>query len=297
MKKFCLLCLSLIFILTGCSKSNILMKIGDVTVTEEYINYFEKVYNNQPGGIVSDAAKKNAKLQAEKYAQYAAIGHALKLDVSAVYNEMIADLEKNQGSPKEIMERLDISNYLFEFVMYGDAYRAMLVNMCKSENDITEEMENKYFMDNYWRAKHLLITTQGKSENEIKLAENKINEIFQQIKNGANFDKLIEEHNEDPGVKTNPDGYIFTKGEMVSEFENGVKNSKIGEYKVVKTSYGYHIVRRLALDETPELYEKFITEKISQINNAIVNDIFVEYVDNKLKELDIKTIDYTEETK
>ena len=66
---------------------------------------------------------------------------------------------------------------------------------------------------------------------------------------GANFDELVKEHSQDPGSATSPDGYVFTDGQMVPEFENGTKSIKPGEFTLVKSDFGYHVIQRLALDE------------------------------------------------
>ena len=80
---------------------------------------------------------------------------------------------------------------------------------------------------------------------------------------------------------------------MVKEFEEGVSGIEIGQYNLVKTSYGYHIVKRLALDETPEKYEEYKAQVSEKIEQALVSDLFNKFLEEKIKEYDIKTIDYT----
>ena len=53
-------------------------------------------------------------------------------------------------------------------------------------------------------------------EDKLAEAEKKANEILERAKNGEDFDALIKEYNEDPGMESNQDGYFFTDGEMVS---------------------------------------------------------------------------------
>jgi len=51
----------------------------------------------------------------------------------------------------------------------------------------------------------------------------------------------------------NPDGYVFTKGEMVEAFESESFNLKEGAIsKPVKSEFGYHIILRLPLPEISE---------------------------------------------
>ena len=64
----------------------------------------------------------------------------------------------------------------------------------------------------------------------------------------ARFAELKEEYCEDPGKTAYPDGYIFTPGTMVSEFEDCVK--ALTEYEVsepILSAWGYHVIMRLPL--------------------------------------------------
>ena len=82
-----------------------------------------------------------------------------------------------------------------------------------------------------------------------------IDEVLQKIKDGADFNEMIKEYNEDPGETAiedgTYDGYVFTTGEMVEEFEKAAFALKEGEVSdVIETSYGYHIIKRLPMDES-----------------------------------------------
>lgn len=298
MKKILCVMMAAAFLLAGCDvKRDVAMRIGDVDVKTEYLEYFEKSFNNQSGGTVSDTVKTRARQAAEMYGQYAAIGHAMKLDIAEDYDAYIKEIEEQSGSDAaSLKKKLGISDGLFEFVNYGDVYRSKLLSVCEEENNITEEKKDEYFKNNFWRAKHLLLQTQGKSDEEKAAVKEQIEKLYAQVKKGDDFDALITEYNEDPGVSSNPDGYVFTDGEMVPEFQNGVSEINFGEYNLVETSYGYHIVKRLALDETPELYEKFKKDNEDKINQALVEDIFEDFIDSKLDEYNIQTKDYTGET-
>ena len=65
----------------------------------------------------------------------------------------------------------------------------------------------------------------------------------------ARFKELKEEYDEDTGKTAYPDGYMFTPGEMVPEFENAVLAlDDYGLSDIVETTYGYHLILRLPLD-------------------------------------------------
>ena len=70
------------------------------------------------------------------------------------------------------------------------------------------------------------------------------------IRAGADFDALMQELSEDPGLVQSPNGYTFTKGEMVEPFENAtyaLEENKVSD--IVESDFGYHIIKRIPLDD------------------------------------------------
>lgn len=133
--------------------------------------------------------------------------------------------------------------------------------------------QEKYAAE-YVTAKHILITSEERGKDDAKkLAQ----EILGKLKKGEDFDTLMLEHNEDPGMEYFPDGYTFTKGEMVPEFEAAAFELEEGKMsELVETTYGYHIIKREALaaaDDTTlnaimnslaeELYNNIVYEAVS----------------------------------
>ncbi|MBQ7034049.1 MAG: peptidylprolyl isomerase [Clostridia bacterium] len=89
----------------------------------------------------------------------------------------------------------------------------------------------------YTCAKHILV-----EEEETAKA------VYEKAVGGADFDALVAEYNTDPGMEQNPNGYVFTFGEMVPEFETAAFAAAENTVtEPVQTAYGYHIIRREAL--------------------------------------------------
>lgn len=238
------------------------------TVTEVY-DYFISV---QPTAD-ADAAKEDLDLMSA----YIKSTRNLNLDISENFKTIL----ESMGGDAAINNALSngISESYVKFILVYQACDLTINNYMEENNLLIDGKEQ--FMSTYWRAKHVLVQTEGMDDAQKAEAKKKAEDILARAKAGEDFDALVSEFSEDPGSKTNPDGYVFTTGTMVQEFENGTKNTPIGEFTLVETTYGYHVIQRLALDETPELYEKFYAQ--SGIQSTINQDTIKEFVLNNAK--------------
>lgn len=106
------------------------------------------------------------------------------------------------------------------------------------------------------------------------------------------FEALLQIFGTDPGMSQNPDGYLFTAGEMVSEFEEGTRNLEIGEYsqEPVKSSYGYHIIWRLDPTEHPDIVKTCQEQKTNKCLEEWINTAKIETDDTAISALDVAAI-------
>lgn len=92
------------------------------------------------------------------------------------------------------------------------------------------------------KAQHILIAvTQTRDDSSAKKTADS---LMAAIQNGASFDSLASRFSDDPGSKAEGGdlGY-FAYGAMVPEFNDAVFLGKTGDLKVVKSQYGYHIIK------------------------------------------------------
>lgn len=76
--------------------------------------------------------------------------------------------------------------------------------------------------------------------------EAKAAELIARALAGEDFGTLVRTYGEDPGMTEYPDGYTFTLGDMVPEFEAATLAMEVGEISdMVHTSFGIHIIKRV----------------------------------------------------
>jgi len=69
--------------------------------------------------------------------------------------------------------------------------------------------------------------------------------LLDRVLAGEDFNTLAHEYSQDPGIETFPNGYTFTFGDMVPEFEQATLELEIGGISgLVFTNFGIHIIQR-----------------------------------------------------
>ncbi|RIO42805.1 peptidylprolyl isomerase [Staphylococcus hyicus] len=162
------------------------------------------------------------------------------------------------------------------------------------------DISDKEIKDNTKKASHILIKVkQDKNDKEglsDEDAKKKIEDIKKQLdKNPKDFDKIAKDESMDSSKDKNGSlGYVV-KGQMVKPFEKALFKLKDDEISdVVKTDYGYHIIRAdkpTDFDkEKSKLKEKFIQNKLQE-KPEILTDAYKKLLDEykvDYKDSDIK---------
>lgn len=231
---------------------------------------------------------------AEQQAIYARV-------VMQKFNELGLKLSYNEQKEMASVRRNSIANtgkdaYLNQIAQFGFSDQTyqnfMYISQCYQalndyyfgENGVntpSDEDIQKYYEDNYITAKHILITTVDPASGETKRtdeeAKKEAQSILDRINAGEDFDTLMNQYSEDTGLSNNPNGYTFTEGQMLTEFYDGAKALAEDEVsELVKSSYGYHIIKRVKLDDSQ--LDNFKSDIVSAISGSM-DELLKQWID------------------
>jgi len=125
----------------------------------------------------------------------------------------------------------------------------------------------------------------GSDEKDAKKAEDEIQNIYEQLQNGASFSDLAAKYS-DHKESASRGGELnwFGAGEIISDFsEAAFSLNKNGDYtKPVRTMYGWHIIKRID-KKAPGSFEESRAYLESKINESYLSSISKKSFIEKLK--------------
>ena len=154
--------------------------------------------------------------------------------------------------------------------------------------------QSEYSVPEQARSRHILIKlAPGADPKADAEAKAKADGLLKQIQGGANFADLAKKNSDDPGSKDTGGELGFSqRGRMVPEFDNAIFTQKIGDTKIVKSQFGYHIVqveeRQAAHSQTlsevlPTIQLTLLRQKLAQAEENYANTLTSEAIKNGLE--------------
>ncbi|MDR3702119.1 MAG: peptidyl-prolyl cis-trans isomerase [Candidatus Sulfopaludibacter sp.] len=126
---------------------------------------------------------------------------------------------------------------------------------------------------------HILVNTQGKTPAEDAKLKAKADDLLKQVRAGANITDLVKKNSDDPGkVQNNGEYWVQQDSGMVPEFKAAAFRLKPGESDVVKTTYGYHVMKVLKHEDAhlktfeeakPDLTTQWRTQRVANLMQQI----------------------------
>lgn len=144
----------------------------------------------------------------------------------------------------------------------------------------TSNMEAKFNEGALLSARHILFQVpQGQAATGSDSIKKKAEAVLART-TAANFAALAKQYGSDGTKDQGGDLGLFPKGAMVPEFEQAIRALKPGEIgPLVKTQFGYHIIRRSTYAEVKDQFAK----QYAQVGRRATESTFVANVENRAK--------------
>lgn len=251
----------------------LLMKNGMSSASSDEINKFWDNADNTKTALTN--AKRDVITFVVAKQKAAEMGITLTDEEKSSIDQYISSYVNN-----EFLKQMKLTKEQVKYILEGSTLTSKLAQQVTGEEEkynLTNEQVEAYVKANGEKitAKHILFTTldqqtyQPLSDEKKAEVKKKAQETLDKIKNGEDFDKLMNELSEDPGLKQYPNGYTFGKGEMVEGFENAAFALKENEVSdLVETDYGIHIIKRVPLT----MSDSDIQSAKSELQNALFED-------------------------
>lgn len=158
---------------------------------------------------------------------------------------------------------------------------------------VTEaEIQKAYGQDKTATVRHILLLTQGKSDQEKLEVRKKMEDILARARKGEDFAALAKQYSEDPGSKDNGGLYEnFGRGRMVKPFEDAAFSVPAGQISdVVETQYGYHIILVVERRAETRPVDEVRPELEAQIKQTKQRDAYGTFLAKLKEEAGFKTL-------
>lgn len=304
MKKVCSLLLCVIFTLSAfCSCSggdDVVMTVGGNDVSYDEYRYFymnfradhisagDEDYTGTIKTEIEDALR-------EKYAiKNLADEKSLTLD-SDDYTSVDSAREyyiESYGSEEAFESALSsgfLTDDLFYSLLCSQAIEEKLRDYENNEytsdfisDDATVEA---YIKENFVHATQILILNEA--GDDIVANRDLAVELHERALAGEDFDALIREYNEDTDMNGDTVGYYFVEGELLYKFEEAAMQLEVGGISdVVLSEKGYHIIKRLPLDD------EYIDDHFEELRDAYKARMFNVMIEERAAQTEIVYTDY-----
>ena len=149
--------------------------------------------------------------------------------------------------------------------------------------------QSEYSVPEQARSRHILISVPaGADATKDAAAKAKAEGILKQLQAGGNWADLAKKNSDDPGSKDTGGELGFAqRGRMVPEFDAALFGQKIGDIKIVKSQFGYHIVQ---VEERSTAHAQSINEVQPTIQATLMRQNEAQAEENYAKTLTSEAI-------
>jgi len=294
-----------------------LMQLGisDIDIAE----YWNDSFDEDSERTVFDDLKDGAMLQAQTsfalFLHASALGYSYDAEVVARLTTDIQGAVAGMNSPERTGERAFYEFYYltpdeiietFKMLTTTDVFQQSLYDsMVVTDADILafyNNEDNAAIIDSLSGAlvAHILISFDSEAEDEeadraetLERAEN----ILERILAGESFAALVSEYSQDPGSVDNEGQYYISSGApFVPEFMEWTFSAEVGDFGIVETEHGLHIMNLVHRDTFEDMLETRYLPVESQpgqppatlpsLEDVIRNQMFLAEMDSVLASIE-----------
>lgn len=285
------------------TKSQVLATVGDVKITGDdfakkmepyfYSQGLKKLSNEdietQESSMINYMTNLEALYKAGTDAKITVTNDEIENYYSTIMSSIGTTFNMTED---EYLKKFDLTK---NYVKNNLKKELIATTYLKNNSEVSEKEAENYYNKNKEdffeiKASHILISNydeDGKelSDNKKKENEELAEKLLKRVLNGESFEDLALEYSDDSYNASNGGdlGY-FSKGKMDDNFEEAAFSLKVNEIcpKVVKTNYGYHIIKK-----TGERYNDFDDEKESLIE-TLTDNKHSALLEDALEKYDVK---------
>jgi peptidyl-prolyl cis-trans isomerase D len=149
--------------------------------------------------------------------------------------------------------------------------------------------QSEYSLPEQARSRHILIkVAPGADAKTDAAAKARADAILKQLQAGGNWTDLAKKNSDDPGSKDSGGELGFSqRGQMVPEFDNAIFTQKIGDIKIVKSQFGYHIVQ---VEERQAAHTQALNDVLPTIQATLVREQSAQAEENYARALTSEAI-------
>lgn len=246
------------------------------------------------------------------------------IDVSiAEAEDALEERLKESGMTLEDFRKdVERNGYTYEQMIQFYRAQAIITKYMEetfNETTVTEEETESYYdenkeeftIDELITVRHLLLMFENKSQNEtLKEAEDIMN-----LLETEDFCDLVTEHSDDTATVENCGELQYSReANIVPEFKEATFNMDVNETRMVKTSFGYHIVEKLDseknsirdISEVREEIEQYLKskkeadayeERVEQLKENSIIEIYTdgEQIENSEQKAEAQAVNDSEQ--
>ena len=154
-------------------------------------------------------------------------------------------MKKNKITKEQMKEDLRFRIKISKLVMTQMSGKSKPTD--KEMNDFYQKNRDKFKMPEAVHVRHILVAKAAGDDDKVKAEKKaKAEDLQRQLLAGANFAEIAKKNSDCPSKETGGDLGVFTRGEMVKQFENAAFSQEVNAIgPVVETEYGFHIIQVL----------------------------------------------------